>query len=393
MGAIGNGKERHFHGGLADVRIYRRGLSDDEVRELFLRSAGARPGDGDRADDDDRLSERLVGAWALDSAANPVVDRSTGGHNGKLVGRPRLVAGPPGDRPSPIHVGREVEPAPANPNVEPPAAVPQPEPPANPKPTEVTVTVGPKPGPIVIVGPQQPNPAPGVKVPVPPAAAPSGAEFTLVKQLTTGGRLTAFSPDGQWVASGGKGVPELLELHNVRTGKKTVLIDGQHAFLRGLAFTGNSKQLAAVDASGVVTFWDVASGGEARTVPAPDRFLDGRQFGTDARTVVLHCFNNPAQAGVIADTQSGAELFRVRSPFQHLILVEASPNGRYMLLGGYELINGRTGPERLTLHDLKADRDSGTLPESPPGGQFWKVDFSPDSSRIALRALPISATA
>ena len=58
-----------------------------------------------------------------------------------------------------------------------------------------------------------------------------------------------------------------------------------------------------------------------------------------------------------------------------------------MLMGGYELINGRTGPERLTLHDLKADRDSGTLPESPPGGQFWKVDFSPDSSRIALTTI------
>ena len=129
----------------------------------------------------------------------------------------------------------------------------------------------------------------------------------------------------------------------MRTGKKTTLLSEQRPYIRNLAFTGNSKQLAAVDASGGVMFWDVAGGGLVRTVPAPDRSLDGRQFGADARTVVLHC-SNPGPAGVIADTQSGAELFRVRSPFQHLVMSEASPNGRYMLLGGYEIVNGKTGP-------------------------------------------------
>jgi hypothetical protein len=375
IGALGNGKERHFHGGLADVRIYRRGLSDDEVRELFARSTGTAPIVENKLADDDRLSDGLVANWALESVSDPVIDRSAGGHKGKLVGRPRSIAGPPEDRSGQTQLVR------TEPDVTPPAVKPP-----NPKQTETPTTQQPNPASVVITGPRPPNPGLVANVPAPRADTSSEGEFVLVKRLATRGWLTAFSPDGQWVASGGKGTPELLELHNVATGKKTVLIDQQHAFIRNLAFTGNSRQLAAVDSSGVVTFWDLPGGGLARTVPAPDRSLDGHQFGSDARTVVLICFN-PASVAVIADTQTGAELFRVRSPYEHMKLIEASPNGRYMLLGGYEIINGRTGPMRLTLFDLKTGRENGSFPESPAGGQFWNVTFSPDSNRIAMTTL------
>ena len=92
IAATSRGKDRHFHGGLADVRIYRRGLSDGEVRELFSRPTGDSP------DYDDPLSMGIVGNWALESVAEPAVDRSAAGHDGELVGRPRRIAGPPGEQ-------------------------------------------------------------------------------------------------------------------------------------------------------------------------------------------------------------------------------------------------------------------------------------------------------
>ena len=56
---------------------------------------------------------------------------------------------------------------------------------------------------------------------------------------------------------------ELIELHDVATGKKTTLLSEQRPYIRNLVFTGNSKQLAAVDASRVVMFYQMASGGLA----------------------------------------------------------------------------------------------------------------------------------
>ncbi len=116
IAASGGGKDRYFQGGVADVRIYRRGLSDNEVQELFSRSASDRPNnkerpvDENRPGDQDRLSEGLVGNWALDAAADPVVDRSAGGHNGKLVGRPRSIAGPHAKPDRPTQPARAVPP-------------------------------------------------------------------------------------------------------------------------------------------------------------------------------------------------------------------------------------------------------------------------------------------
>jgi WD40 repeat protein len=257
---------------------------------------------------------------------------------------------------------------------------PPPNPPTNPSATGAPATNPPAGNP-ALAPPQPPIVSPPIAPPRPANSQPA-AEFTLLKEVPITGDHVAFSPDGQWVASAANGNRETVKLVSVRTGKETVLFDGQHSFIRDLAFAGNSKQLSMVDAEGAVTVWDVAGGSQLRIVPAPGR-LHGRTFGPDARSVVLETLDNLNGTVVLVDTQSGTEQLRIGSPFQVLVLSVPGPTGRYLLLGGYDFQNNVGGPQRLTLYDLRTQRECGSPPESPPG-QFWQATFSPDGARLAL---------
>ncbi len=65
----------------------------------------------------------------------------------------------------------------------------------------------------------------------------------------------AYSPDGQWLASGG--FDGSVQLWETATGKVAATLTGHHQSIGSLAFAPDSKTLASSAADGTVKWWNV----------------------------------------------------------------------------------------------------------------------------------------
>jgi WD40 repeat protein len=70
----------------------------------------------------------------------------------------------------------------------------------------------------------------------------------------------AYSPDGKWLAAGGK--DGTVQLWEAATGRESRTLKGHRGVVRGLAFSPDGKWLASCSADQTVRVWDVDSGQE-----------------------------------------------------------------------------------------------------------------------------------
>ncbi len=68
----------------------------------------------------------------------------------------------------------------------------------------------------------------------------------------------AFSPDGQWLASGGHDTT--VKLWDVATGRPTRTLEGHESLVVDLAFSPDGTRLASSSYDKTVRLWDVATG-------------------------------------------------------------------------------------------------------------------------------------
>jgi len=92
-------------------------------------------------------------------------------------------------------------------------------------------------------------------------------------------RAISLSSNGKWLASSEVGftatgnqiqyVYKRVKVWNVKTGEQVFAVDQPGFEINGLAFTPDNNLLAGAGADGVIKFWNVKSGREERSFPAP----------------------------------------------------------------------------------------------------------------------------
>jgi WD40 repeat protein len=175
----------------------------------------------------------------------------------------------------------------------------------------------------------------------------------------------AYSPDGQWIASGSW--DGTMRLCDALTGELGTVLPHPN-FVWDLAFGPDGSWLvSAAEGDGDLRIWDVATARLRRKIPAPGKWMrfvavspDGTRIAAtfwDAKTCTF-------RASVI-DTATGQELFSEEGQaFCY------SPDGRWLA--------GRAADRRsILVRDARTHALAGSLPGHP--GEYSRVVFSPDS--------------
>jgi WD40 repeat protein/serine/threonine protein kinase len=118
----------------------------------------------------------------------------------------------------------------------------------------------------------------------------------------------AFSPDGNWLASGGW--DRTIRLREVATGHERLTIFGHNGFIYGLAFSPDSRALASTSEDRSVKVWEVPSGRELVVFHGHTDFVndvavhpDGQQLVTGSQDGTLKVWDRRTSRSVVIDHQ------------------------------------------------------------------------------------------
>jgi len=179
----------------------------------------------------------------------------------------------------------------------------------------------------------------------------------LVVQLGHAGGINAavFSPDGQFVASGG--ADRVSILWEVATGREVRRLIGHKGEIRSVAFSPDGHWILT-GAGGVTSFysadiytkdytarlWDIATGKEIQRFEGHTERINGVAFTKDGRSAITVSDDATIRLWNVTD---GKEIRRFANQAGAVSSVSISPDGRYILTGDGELPDGSDSSRRL----------------------------------------------
>ena len=201
--------------------------------------------------------------------------------------------------------------------------------------------------------------------------------------LGLGGGGVAFSPDGQFVASGesleaagmhaARGGPAAVRVWDVRTGKELMALDGHAQGVRDVAFSPDGTRLASVDWANAVKLWDVPSKKEQRTIRLTD--FAGLAFSPDGtRLATADRFDRRVS---VWDAKSGEKLYAILSHARIVTAVTFSPDGSAIAAAGGE----RRDPD-LSVRLWPGQTDPAAMSFRGHESGVWSATFLPDGGRV-----------
>lgn len=182
---------------------------------------------------------------------------------------------------------------------------------------------------------------------------------------------TAWSPDGQWIASGSLGSGTIgadLRLWRPNTPGSSVILATNH--IRALQWFPDSRRLLAVNGTGGATIWDVSDGRALTNYPGSSAEIskDGKLLVTCEGNAVVWEIKGAAGPVWLRDLSSGTARH-----FPDARLAALSPSGKTVALSD---ISDRV--------DLFAT-DTGTLKYHLNGsGKVWAMAFSDDDQSFVV---------
>jgi hypothetical protein len=116
-------------------------------------------------------------------------------------------------------------------------------------------------------------------------------DVNLIPRTVTGSteawrHVAAFSPNGRMLVVGGGAAGTRIQLMEVATGKRRLLIGDQGHAAHALALTPDGRTLATGTIQGTLHFWDVATGRELHKLVAHRSSIRSIAFTPDGRRVI-----------------------------------------------------------------------------------------------------------
>jgi WD40 repeat protein/serine/threonine protein kinase len=181
----------------------------------------------------------------------------------------------------------------------------------------------------------------------------------------------AFSPDGNWLASGSW--DGMVKVHVAATGQEVFTFPGDGNRIYSVAFSSDGRHLAAGNADGTAKIWDTRTRQLTRTLKGHTDAISGVVFSSDGTRLATGGWDNTIKVWQAA---TGQELLSFQAHGHGVASLAYSPDARLLASGG--------GDGSVRVWDANTGREQNSVRVSTK--PVSSVAFSPDGTRLAAGA-------
>jgi WD40 repeat protein/serine/threonine protein kinase len=149
-------------------------------------------------------------------------------------------------------------------------------------------------------------------------------------------RAVAFSPDSRWLAAGC--ADGLVKIWDATTGKRVRDLVGNHCWVHNVAFSpdlsqyasdqdGSELALASASGGGEVILWNAATGEKAKYMRGHGNFVKGLAFSPDGTRLAS---GGEDRIVKLWDVMTGEEVLTLKSSAGRIVSVAFSPDGKQL---------------------------------------------------------------
>jgi WD40 repeat protein len=198
----------------------------------------------------------------------------------------------------------------------------------------------------------------------------TGAEVAVLRGHTRAVKVLAFSPGGKLLASAGDDCT--IGLWDVATGKAAVVLSRHTDVIKALAWGPDGKRLASCSNDKLATVWDAATGQPVVSLTGHTAAVWSVAFSPDGARLVTSS-DYPDNTVRLWDAATGKELTRMQGHTNRIFCVFFSPDGSRIASSAMDqtarLWDGATGEPVAVLRGH--------------AGFVYQAVFSPDGKRLA----------
>lgn len=174
-----------------------------------------------------------------------------------------------------------------------------------------------------------------------------------------------FSPDGKWLASGA--ADKFLRVEEVATGRLLKSFEGHLHHVMGVGWKQDQRTLASAGADNVIKVWDFASGERRKTVEGFSKEVTSVGFVGYGDQMLAT--SGDGQVRLLRDDGNGVRGFSGAGGFVYASA--STPDGKVVAAGGEDGVlrvwNGLTGDLQFSLEPAAPGRDSVHLSKNLEG--------------------------